>query len=195
MREEPSMTFEQILARAETLLAPFAVGATRHEDHRVDVVVKREHLREAVKALVDARWGYLITITGLDLPWPRPKPGASASAAPATPKPANEATSGKAGDVSAAEPGLPVEDKLEALYHFTEGPVVATLRVTVPYADPRIPSICPIVPTATLYERELQEMFGFVIEETPVSDRLVLPDDWPDGVYPLRKSFTGLKNA
>ena len=22
-------------------------------------------------------------------------------------------------------------------------------------------------------------------------DRLVLPDDWPDGVYPLRKSFTG----
>jgi Ni,Fe-hydrogenase III component G len=70
--------------------------------------------------------------------------------------------------------------------------VVATLRVTVPYADPRVPSICPIVPTATLYERELQEMFGFVVEETPVPDRFVLPDDWPDGVYPLRKSFTGL---
>ena len=34
---------------------------------------------------------------------------------------------------------------------------------------------------------------GFVIEGTPVPDRLVLPDDWPDGVYPLRKSFTGLE--
>ncbi len=168
------MTFEEILTRAETLLAPFAVGATRHEDHRVDVVVKRENLRSAVKALMDARWGYLITITGLDLPWPKPKAGAPDPAAPA---------------------GGPMEDKLEALYHFTEGPVVATLRVTVPYADPRIPSICPIVPTATLYERELQEMFGFVIEETPVPDRLVLPDDWPDGVYPLRKSFSSLKSV
>lgn len=180
------MTFEEILTRAETLLAPFAVGATRHEDHRVDVVVKRENLRSAVKALMDARWGYLITITGLDLPWPKPKSSVAAGVparASDTPQVAAEAVGGAAG---------PMEDKLEALYHFTEGPVVATLRVTVPYADPRIPSICPIVPTATLYERELQEMFGFVIEETPVPDRLVLPDDWPDGVYPLRKSFTSL---
>ena len=165
------MTFEETMGRAETLLAPFTVGATRHEAHRIDVVVQRENLRAAVKALADARWGYLITITGLDLPWPKPK-----ASAPAPPAPA----------------GDPMEDKLEALYHFTEGPVVATIRVTVPYADARVPSICPIVPTATLYERELQEMFGFVVEETPVADRLVLPDDWPDGVYPLRKSFTGL---
>jgi Ni,Fe-hydrogenase III component G len=187
------MTFEEILARAESLLAPYAVGATRHEDHRVDVVVKREHLRAAVKALTDARWGYLITITGLDLPWPKAKPGAPAapkldaasSGASAAPKPALEGTPAEAG-------AGPMEDKLEALYHFTEGPVVATLRVTVPYADPRVPSICPIIPSATLYERELQEMFGFVVEATPVPDRLVLPDDWPDGVYPLRKSFTGL---
>jgi Ni,Fe-hydrogenase III component G len=192
------MTFEEILVRAETLLAPFAVGATRHEDHRVDVVVRREHLRDAVKALADARWGYLITITGLDLPWPKNPPvapgvtarasdAASAASVPPKPSAARPATAG-------TTDGNPMEDKLEALYHFTEGPVVATLRVTVPYADPRVPSICPIVPTATLYERELQEMFGFVVEETPVPDRLVLPDDWPDGVYPLRKSFTGLTN-
>jgi Ni,Fe-hydrogenase III component G len=182
------MTFEEILARAETLLAPFAVGATRHEDHRVDVVVKREHLREAVKALADAHWGYLITITGLDLPWPKP----AAAKAAALPKPAAEQPA-KASGPNTAGAGDPMEDKLEALYHFTQGPVVATLRVTVPCTDPRVPSICPIFPTATLYERELQEMFGFVVEGTPVPDRLVLPDDWPDGVYPLRKSFTGLK--
>jgi NADH:ubiquinone oxidoreductase subunit C len=191
------MTFEEILARAESLLAPFAVGATRREDHRVDVVVKREHLREAVKALADARWGYLITITGLDLPWPKKPPVApgvparasdAANAASVPPK-LSETRPGTAGTSDAN----PMEDKLEALYHFTEGPVVATLRVTVPYVDPRVPSICAIVPTATLYERELQEMFGFIVEETPVPDRLVLPDDWPEGVYPLRKSFTGLK--
>jgi NADH:ubiquinone oxidoreductase subunit C len=170
------MTTEEIRTQVETLLAPFAVGAIRHEGLRVDVVVKREELCPAVKALVDARWGYLIAITGLDLPWPKtpPKPGA------ATEPP--------------AETG-PMEDKLEALYHFTEGPVVATLRVTVPYTDARVPTICPLVPTATLYERELQEMFGITVQGTPVPDRLVLPDDWPEGVYPLRKSFTGLQNA
>ena len=39
---------------------------------------------------------------------------------------------------------------------------------------------------------ELIEMFGFVIEDTPDPARLLLPDDWPDGVYPLRKAFEGL---
>jgi ech hydrogenase subunit E len=31
------------------------------------------------------------------------------------------------------------------------------------------------------------EMFGVVVEGTPNTNRLFLPDDWPDGVYPLRK--------
>jgi Ni,Fe-hydrogenase III component G len=44
---------------------------------------------------------------------------------------------------------------------------------------------------ATLYERELIEMFGITIEGTPNTDKLLLPDDWPAGVYPLRKEFTG----
>jgi Ni,Fe-hydrogenase III component G len=35
------------------------------------------------------------------------------------------------------------------------------------------------------------ELFGVEIVGTPDTDRLVLPDDWPHGVYPLRKSFTG----
>jgi NADH:ubiquinone oxidoreductase subunit C len=187
--EEPIMTFEQTLARAQILLAPFAVGATLHEDHRVDVVVRRENLLAAVRALADARWGYLITITGLDLPWPKPKPGAAGPPAPASPKPLSEGDAAKAGTMTASDP---MEDKLEALYHFAEGRVVATVRVTVPYSDPRLPTICPVVPAATLYERELQEMFGIVVEGTPVPDRLVLPDDWPEGVYPLRKSFTAL---
>ena len=61
----------------------------------------------------------------------------------------------------------PVEDRLEALYHFVNGAAVATLRVSVPYHDTRLPTICPLIPSATLYERELQEMFGFVVEGTP----------------------------
>lgn len=162
------MTLEELLDTAEKILHPWTVGLTRFEGRRLDIVVKREGLRPAVQALVDARFGYLSAITGLDLPWPKTPPKGEVPPAP------------------------PLEDQLEVLYHIVEGAAVVTLRVRVPYSDARVPSICGPIPTATLYERELQEMFGIVVEGTPVTDKLLLPDDWPDGVYPLRKSFTGL---
>jgi NADH:ubiquinone oxidoreductase subunit C len=162
------------IVAAEALLKPFAVGALSHGPGRIEAVIRREDLTAAVKALVDARWGYLTAITGLDHPWPTtPKPGAN----PGDPAP---------------EHSGPVEDRLEALYQFVDGAVVATLRVSVTYHDAKVPTICPIIPSATLYERELQEMFGILVEGTPDSGRLLLPDDWPDHVYPLRKSFRGL---
>jgi NADH:ubiquinone oxidoreductase subunit C len=159
---------------AETLLKPYAVGAISHTPVGVEAVIRREELAAAAKALVDARWGYLGAITGLDHPWPKaPKPGARPTDAP-------------------AEPVGPTEDRLEALYQFVGGDVVATLRVSVTYHDATLPTLCSIIPSATLYERELQEMFGFVVVGTPDTGRLLLPDDWPDNVYPLRKSFKGL---
>ena len=80
---------------------------------------------------------------------------------------------------------------MEVLYQFCEGPAVTTLRVTVPYSKAVIPTVCGIIPSATLYEREIIEMFGITIEGTPNTDKLLLPDDWPDKVYPMRKEFTG----
>jgi Ni,Fe-hydrogenase III component G len=32
-------------------------------------------------------------------------------------------------------------------------------------------------------------MLGLTVTGTPDPSRLFLPDDWPDGVYPLRKDF------
>jgi len=84
------------------------------------------------------------------------------------------------------------EGHIEILYHFVEGPSVLTLRISVPYSRPVAPSVCALIPYATLYERELIEMFGVELQGTPSTARLLLPDDWPDGVYPLRKEFKGL---
>ena len=78
---------------------------------------------------------------------------------------------------------------IEVLYHFCAGAAVVTLRVQTPRADARVPSVCGVIPSATLFERELSEMLGVKVAGTPNSDRLFLPDDWPDGVYPLRKDF------
>lgn len=87
------------------------------------------------------------------------------------------------------------EGEIEILYHFCQGAAVVSLRARVSYGMPEIPSICEVIPSANLYERELVEMFGVIIDGTPMRTKLLLPDDWPDWVYPLRKSFTGLDNV
>jgi Ni,Fe-hydrogenase III component G len=154
------------LQSAEAILQPWAVSTNRPHTTRLDVQVTPENLRAAVSSLRTAKWGYLSAITGLDLP-----------AAPAAPE------------------TVQAENQLEALYHFCFGEAITTLRVKVPYSNTKIPSVSDLVATATLYERELKELFGFDIVDTPVKDRLVLPDEWPDGVYPLRKSFKSLADS
>lgn len=79
--------------------------------------------------------------------------------------------------------------KLEVLYHFCEGAALVNLRVTLPRDNPVIDSVCGAIPAASFFERELSEMFGVTVAGTPNSDKLFLPEDWPDGVYPLRKDF------
>lgn len=79
--------------------------------------------------------------------------------------------------------------RLEALYHFCYGAAVTTLRVRLSRDEPNIPSICDIIPSASFFERELMEMLGITVDGTPNTDHLFLPDDWPEGVYPLRKDF------
>ena len=77
--------------------------------------------------------------------------------------------------------------KLEVLYHFCAGPTTLSLRVQIPRDAASLPSICDVIPYANLYERELSEMLGIIINGTPTLEKLFLPDDWPEGVYPLRK--------
>ena len=75
------------------------------------------------------------------------------------------------------------------VYHFmiTEG--VINVRTVVPLAEPRLPSITPGLPAAILYEREIQDILGVSFGEIIDGRRLILPEQWPQGVYPLRKDF------
>ena len=155
------MDTEARLKQAEAILQPLVGAVLRKEDNRLDTIVEVKNLKSTVKALVDAHWGYLMAITGLD-------------------HPATEEQS---------------EGVLETIYLFANEAAIAGLRVAVPYSQAVVPTICDLIPSATLYERELMELFGIIVEGTPVTDRLVLSDDWPEGVYPMRKSFTGLDSA
>jgi len=77
--------------------------------------------------------------------------------------------------------------EIEVLYHFATEGVSLNLRAAVPKGDDRIDTITPIVPAAILYEREIMDMFGVEIVGHPDPRRLILPEDWPEGDYPLRR--------
>jgi Ni,Fe-hydrogenase III component G len=83
----------------------------------------------------------------------------------------------------------PEANEMEVLYHFCPGDAVIALRVHIPRQNASLPSLCEVVPGAESYERELSEMFGIEMVGLNTPDRLYLPDDWPNGVYPMRKDF------
>jgi ech hydrogenase subunit E len=85
----------------------------------------------------------------------------------------------------------PAANQMEALYHFCDGPAITTLRIRLPRTNAAtLPTIEDIIPPATFFEREIHEMLGFRITGAKSSDRLFIPDDWPEDVYPLRSDFS-----
>jgi len=79
-----------------------------------------------------------------------------------------------------------------AVYHAINCPkrgVYVILRLTAPEDRPSVPSITPVLRGAEWAEREAHDMVGVTFENHPNLERLILPEDWPDGVYPLRKDF------
>ncbi len=61
------------------------------------------------------------------------------------------------------------------------------IRVQIPPHSLEFPAVTPKVPAAIWYEREVRDMYGLRPVGLPDERRLVLPDDWPDELYPLRK--------
>ena len=161
------METAEILQSTEVALQPWAKAVSRPYSDRLDVAIDAGDLVAAVSAMHNGHMGYLAAITGLDHPAPALK-------------------------TAEGTPAAPEAGELEVLYSFCQGAAVITLRVKVPSASATIPSICDVIPSATLYERELSELFGIEVKGTPSTSRLLLSDDWPEGVYPLLKSFKGL---
>lgn len=90
--------------------------------------------------------------------------------------------------ITGLDPGVET-GSLWVLYHFVEGAAVVTLRVAVPRETPAVPTLRELVPLSGIYERELSEILGVEVTGTADRSRLFIPDDWPEGVYPMRKDF------
>ncbi len=67
---------------------------------------------------------------------------------------------------------------------------LVTVKGLVPADGPlEFPSLTPIIPAAAWYEREICDMFGLTPVGHPELRPLVLHENWPAGLYPLRKDF------
>ena len=62
-----------------------------------------------------------------------------------------------------------------------------TVKAFVSPITQEFPSVTPRVPAAVWGEREVRDMYGLRPVGLPDERRLVLPDDWPEDLYPLRK--------
>ncbi|GLP97313.1 NADH-quinone oxidoreductase subunit C [Paraferrimonas sedimenticola] len=78
-----------------------------------------------------------------------------------------------------------------AVYHALsmEGEVKSwvTVKILVDPVTQEFPSITPHLPAAVWGEREVRDMYGLRPVGLPDERRLVLPDDWPEDLHPLRK--------
>ncbi|ASJ06146.1 NADH-quinone oxidoreductase subunit C [Thermococcus pacificus] len=79
------------------------------------------------------------------------------------------------------------------LIYYDDAPAVSLLvDVHAPKDDPVIPDISDIFPIALQFEREGMEMVGLDFEGAPDKRKLFLPDDFPEGIYPLRLDDKGV---
>lgn len=62
-----------------------------------------------------------------------------------------------------------------------------TVKAYVSPITQEFPSVTPRVPAAVWGEREIRDMYGLRPVGLPDERRLVLPDDWPEDLYLLRK--------
>ncbi len=61
------------------------------------------------------------------------------------------------------------------------------LEVSVPDADPHVPSVVATYPMADWHERETWDMFGVIFDGHPALTRILMPDDWQG--HPQRKDY------
>jgi Ni,Fe-hydrogenase III large subunit/Ni,Fe-hydrogenase III component G len=78
---------------------------------------------------------------------------------------------------------------LHYIFSYPQEDQFLVLETRVEEKDPTFPSLTPFLPQVNWQEREIQDLFGLTAQGHPDPRRLVLHEDWPEGLFPLRKDF------
>ncbi len=86
---------------------------------------------------------------------------------------------------------LDARSHLEILYHFSVESInlLISLRVKLDRGEPAVDSLAPVIKGASWIEREMHELLGIDFRGHPQLKRLLLADEWPEGVCPLRQDY------
>jgi NADH-quinone oxidoreductase subunit C len=79
--------------------------------------------------------------------------------------------------------------RLHVTYHLTSMTYRRRVRLeaAVSVADPHLPTVTSVYPTADWQERETYDMFGVIFDGHPSLTRILMPDDWEG--HPQRKDY------
>ncbi|MCL1971676.1 MAG: NADH-quinone oxidoreductase subunit C [Endomicrobia bacterium] len=88
--------------------------------------------------------------------------------------------------------GLDDKENYSFIYHMADiNGLILNIETSIPKnGELSIKTITDMYPAADLQEREVYDLLGIKIEGLKEGKRYPLPDDWPDGEYPLRKDWT-----
>lgn len=87
--------------------------------------------------------------------------------------------------------GLDREESLAFIYHVAQERtgIILNIKIATPKEDPVIQTVTHLFPSAELAEREVEDLLGAKVNGLRPGPRYPLPDDWPQGEYPLRKDW------
>jgi len=85
--------------------------------------------------------------------------------------------------------GVDYGEERELNYHFNRPNLIFTIKVRVPSDKPEVPSITDIINGATIFEREVYDLLGVTPIGHPNPKRLLMTEEWPEGVFPLLKKW------
>ena len=87
--------------------------------------------------------------------------------------------------------GVDTRYHIEILYHFTFEDInlLVSFRVKLEKSKLEIASLTSTFEGANWIEREIHELLGINFKGHPDLRKLLLSDEWPEGVYPLRADY------
>ncbi|HDJ66102.1 MAG TPA: NADH-quinone oxidoreductase subunit C [Nitrososphaeria archaeon] len=87
--------------------------------------------------------------------------------------------------------GEDLGEALGLIYHIAyENSIELSIKTRIPKNNPKIVTIIDLYPPAGIYEREVHDLLGVIFDGNPDLSPLLLPDNWPKDVYPLRKDVS-----
>jgi Ni,Fe-hydrogenase III large subunit/NADH:ubiquinone oxidoreductase subunit C len=84
--------------------------------------------------------------------------------------------------------GTDLGNEIELNYHMRCNGAV-TIKTRVSREKPCVRTITDLIPGSSFYEREVYDLLGVMFEGHPNLTRFILPENWNQGEYPLRKDW------